>query len=261
MSRHAEHQLKQQLNHCPQPPHPTTSPCLPLRLPPLLRHRIYLYTGAARFDGHPYTHYLNRRKEPSSFRTESDPPPARNFAGLLLSCRALYAEAAALLYSANRFVIFYSHQGSLAPLRALSPTSFASLASLKIVVNKSSCHDPIDSCHYPPSCCCDGPEIEMRASRYHCARYHGGLHSHPLPTSNPASSASNLTSTMSKLAVKAMLHERHDTAAYMSAHISTGCLALSLVCDFDPHHEYTLEAARLTVAPLALFPPLKDCHI
>lgn len=260
MARHIEHQHKQQLNHDPQPPHPATTPCL-LRLPPPLRHRIYLHTGVARFDGHPYTYYLDGRKESRPFRTESDPPPARNFAGLLLSCRALHAEAAALLYSANRFVIFYSRQGSLAPLRALSPTSLASLASLKIVFNESSCHYPVDSCDYPPSCCCDGPENEMRASRYHCAHYHGGLHSHPLLTSNPASSASDSTLTTSKLAVQAMLHEWHETAAYMSSYIGTRSLALSLVCDFDPQHEYTLEAARLTVAPLALFPPLNDCHI
>jgi hypothetical protein len=36
----------------------------------------------------------------------------RNFAGLLRSCRALYVKTTALLYSANRFVIFYSHHGS-----------------------------------------------------------------------------------------------------------------------------------------------------
>jgi hypothetical protein len=41
-----------------------------------------------------------------------DPPLAGNFAGLLLSCGARYVEAATLLYSANRFIIFYPAQGS-----------------------------------------------------------------------------------------------------------------------------------------------------
>ena len=59
------------------------------------------------------------------------------------------------MYSANRFVIFYSHHGSFEPLRVLSPTVLASLTSLKIVLNESSCHQPTDSMEYPPSCCFD----------------------------------------------------------------------------------------------------------
>jgi hypothetical protein len=83
---------------------------------------------------------LDGRKESRSERSEFDPSPTRNFAGLLLSCRTLYTEVVALLYSANRFVIFFSHSGSLKPLRALSPTALASLTSLKIVLNESSCY-------------------------------------------------------------------------------------------------------------------------
>ncbi|KAK4151394.1 hypothetical protein C8A00DRAFT_45399 [Chaetomidium leptoderma] len=192
-----------------------------LRLPPHLRHRIYLYTGVARFDRHPYTYYLDGRKESSSFKTNIDPPPARNFAGLLLSCRAVHAEVAALLYSANRFVIFYSRQGSLEPLRALSPTALASLATLKIVFNETACHYPVDSCDYPPYCCCDGPEDEQWGARYHCAQHHGSLHRHPLL--NPGL---DLTST--KPEVQAMLLEWHDTAAYLSSYVGIGSLALSL---------------------------------
>jgi hypothetical protein len=54
-------------------------------------------------------------------------------------------EVAGRLYSANRFVIFYSRQGSLEPLRALSATSLAALTSLKLVLRESSCHQPTDS--------------------------------------------------------------------------------------------------------------------
>jgi hypothetical protein len=120
-----------------------------LRLPPDIRHRIYLYTGVARFDGHACIYYLDGRKESRRERSVFDPPPTRNFAGLLLSCRTLYTETATLLYSANRFVIFYTRPGSLTPLRALSPTTLASLTSLKIVLNESSCHQPTDSHNYP----------------------------------------------------------------------------------------------------------------
>ena len=80
------------------------------RLSGSLAYQIrYVYLGVARLDGSPYTYYLNRRKQSySSGVSRYDPPLARNFAGLLLSCRALYIDAAVLLYSANRFVIYYS---------------------------------------------------------------------------------------------------------------------------------------------------------
>ncbi|KAL2024325.1 hypothetical protein VTK56DRAFT_8807 [Thermocarpiscus australiensis] len=228
-----------------------------LSLPPGLRHRIYLHTGVARCDGRPYTYYLDGRKESRTVVSDFDPPPARDFAGLLLCCRALHAEAAALLYSANRFVVFYSHQGSLLePLRALSPTSLASLTSLEIVLNESSCHQPTDSAFSPPSCCCDGREYEPWADSYRCAKYHGSLHRRPL-----LDPASDLDLTSAKLAAQAMLSEWRDTAAYLSSRVGVGSLELSLVCDVDPEHEYALEAARLAVAPLAVFPRLKDCHV
>jgi hypothetical protein len=159
-----------------------------VRLPRHLRHRVFLLLGVARFDGRPYTYYLDGRKESrASVCEEEDPPPARNFTGLLLSCRALYAETAALLYSANRFVISYSASGSLEPLRALSPTSLASITSLKIVLNESSCHPPFDSVCYPPPCCYDGIDQEPRGSRQRCAELHGSVHRRPLLDPTPGS--------------------------------------------------------------------------
>ncbi|KAK4234436.1 hypothetical protein C8A03DRAFT_37797 [Achaetomium macrosporum] len=83
-------------------------------LPPHLRRRIYIHTGVGRLDGYPYTYFLDGRPQSGSGRfrfasdSDFDAPPPRNFAGLLRCCGALYAETAALLYSANRFVIFYS---------------------------------------------------------------------------------------------------------------------------------------------------------
>ncbi|KAK4043212.1 hypothetical protein C8A01DRAFT_13272 [Parachaetomium inaequale] len=196
-----------------------------LRLSCHLRHRILLHTGIARFDGRPYTYHLDGRKESRTFECpELDPPPTSNFAGLLLSCRALYAEAAALLYSANRFIIFYSTQRSLKPLRALSPTSLAFLTSLKIVLNESSCHQPVDSVNYPPGCCWDSVELELPASRDRCAKHHSSIHHRPLLDSAPGSDSSS-----AKLAAQAMLGEWGDTAAYLSSYIGVGRrLTLSL---------------------------------
>ncbi len=238
---------------------PLSQPPGLLRLPPHLRRHIYLEVGVARRDRRPYTYYLDGNKEPRrSIASLFDPPPARNFAGLLLSCRALYAEGAALLYSANQFVI-YSSQGSLGPLQALSPTTIASLTSLKIVLNESSCHQFTHSPSYPPTCCCDDLEDGPRPARGrdHCAEYHGGVHRRPLL--DLALSSVDLDSA--KLVAQALLAEWHAAAAYLSSYVAAGCLTLSLVCDIDDHHEYAQEAARLAVAPLALFPLLKDCHV
>lgn len=229
-------------------------------LPPHLRRRIYLYTGVARLDGHPYTYFLDGRRKSSRTRPVSDfdAPPTRNFAGLLRSCRALYVETAALLYSANRFVIFYSRQGSFKHLCALSPTSIASLTSLKIVLNES-CHEPTDQSDHRPYCWCDGHAVDYWDANHHCAKYHGGQHRRPLLDPAPGSDLTALTSVKGQ--VQAMLGEWHDTVAHTSRHIGTGRLELFLVCDIDPEHPYALEAARLALAPIALFPRLRDCHI
>jgi hypothetical protein len=204
----------------------------------------------ARFDGYPYTYHLAGHNN-SPGRIALDPPPSRNFLGLLLSCRALYIEVASLLYSANRFIIFYTYQRTLSPLRALSPTSIASLASLKIVLNESSCHNPVNARHYAPACCSDRPR-----SRIICAEHHGGLHRRPL-----LDSVSDLTPTATRQVAQAMLTEWHHTATYLSSYATSGRFELWLVCDIDPAHEYALQAAQRIVAPLALFPSLKDCHI
>jgi len=227
-----------------------------LRLPPDIRHRIYLHTGVARFDGHACTYYLDGRKESRTERSKFDPPPTRNFAGLLLSCRTLYTETATLLYSANRFVIFYSNHGSLKPLRALSSTALASLTSLKIVLNESSCHQPTDSHNYPPSCCyCR--ERKWADASYCASKYHPTVHRRPLldPTMH-------LDLASAKLATQPMLGEWGETATYLSSYISVGYLELSLVCDIDPNHQqHSLDVGQLAVAPIALFPRLKGCHI
>ena len=252
-----------------QPPQrqPVTGPSNPtlLGLPPHVRHRIYLHLGVARCDGLPFTYYLDgysfkesrrRRRNPSPH----DPPPTRTFAGLLLSCRALYAEATALLYSANQFIIFYSGQASLGPLRALSTTALASLTSLKVVLNESSCHPPTEALHYPPPCCCDdlGDAPRVTSCSYHCSKHHGSRHRRPLLDS-ALSDAESVSAT--EATTRALLAEWHDTAVSLASNVGAGRMTLSLVCDIDHRSEFAVDAARLAVAPLALFPPLRDCHV
>ncbi|KAK3302857.1 uncharacterized protein B0T15DRAFT_486437 [Chaetomium strumarium] len=156
---------------------------------------------------------------------------------LLLSCRTLYAEVATLLYSANQFVIFYSHEAALGPLHALSSTAVSSLTSLKIGLNECSCHHRVDSHNFPPPCCYGDVDVEHEprpnSDRAHCAKHHGS----------------------------AILTTWHEAAVHLCSHVSAGRLALSLVCDIDHQHEYAREAGQLVVAPLAPFPPLKDCHV
>ncbi|KAK3898480.1 hypothetical protein C8A05DRAFT_37929, partial [Staphylotrichum tortipilum] len=123
------------------------------------------------FDGHPYTYILGGRTESGRPRyvSDFDPPPTRDFAGLLRCCRALAVETAALLYSANRFVIFYSSRhDSFKRLRALSPTSIASLTNLKIVLNES-CPEPTDPSSHS-HCWCSGHTEDDWDANHHCAK-------------------------------------------------------------------------------------------
>ncbi|KAK3991478.1 hypothetical protein QBC44DRAFT_392996 [Cladorrhinum sp. PSN332] len=109
-----------------------------LHLSPELRRRIYLFTGVAPrrrdqkfiFDLHGAPH--GEQADGSELHPQ--------FHGLLLSCRAIYQEAAALLYSSNSFVI-YSATGPFDPLLALTPTALTSLEHLKMVVSsQTTCH-------------------------------------------------------------------------------------------------------------------------
>src|SRR5690606_22042448 len=108
-----------------------------LRLPPGIRRRIYLYLGLASWNGYRYTIDLHGRNA-----AYMESLPRDSVRGLFLCCRAFYTEAAALVYSANRFIIYYSKPGSLGPLHALTPTSLACLVSLKVILNEAACHEP-----------------------------------------------------------------------------------------------------------------------
>lgn len=221
-----------------------------LRLPPSIRRRIYLYLGLASWNGYPNTVDLHGRNP--SFGESLPPDGVR---GLLLCCRTVYTEAAALVYSANRFIIYYSKPGSFAPLLALTPSSLACLASLKVILNEAACHEPswIDATR---SCCrYRWQDPDSYSSPIYCKKNHIGAHSRPLTSRTSPDNGEDSP------AGRVLLSEWHAAAAYLSSHLKPGQLELSLVCDIDHRPEDAREMARSVVAPFQLLPRLRNCRV
>ncbi|KAK4032843.1 hypothetical protein C8A01DRAFT_40693 [Parachaetomium inaequale] len=251
-----------------------------LRLTPLVRRRIYCFVGVASWDPlAPHKFDLHGRDT-----GVTEQPKASTFHGLLLSCRVIYTEAAALLYSANRFVLHYAHAHAhvagpglseppepLAPLFALTAASLASLTSLTIVLNQASCHHHFGFAGYYSSCCLDrndtGPGL---VASWLCERHHAGAHRLPLlaPPSpvepkgdgDDTDTDTNSDNDAQYAAAQLLLAVWHSAAARLS-HITSGRLDLGLVCDIDPQHERALEVARSVITPLTLIPRLRDLYI
>jgi len=229
-----------------------------LRLPPTVRRRIYRFVGlVSSLRKHPYRFDLHGR--PVS-RSLPAPPNPSAFHGLLLSCRLLYTEAAALLYSASQFILRYdpTHPDPLQPLCALTATSLAFLTSLVIILNEASCHHHFEYGQYQ-RCCLEGsdPDIQPRwGGADWCEAEHGDLHQLPLLTDGGDDDEHG-----DKLAAAQDLLAKWRLAAARLSHLTSGRLELGLVCDIDPHHERALEVASLVTAPLRLIPQLRDCHI
>jgi hypothetical protein len=221
-----------------------------LRLNPEVRHRIYLHAGLG-YANHwgetaPAVYDLGSRYG-AFHATKTDyerQEGFRLFYGLLLSCRTIYAEASALLYSANCFIIRYKlPQRSLGPVRALTSSAVASLTHLKVVLNVASCHLQRDGSRGDGGCCQDatGP---VHASALACSDSHAHDYDFSLDGSGPLGDR--------------ILGEWQATASYLASHIVPGRLELSLVCDLHPKD---VEFARRVVNSLRLLPRLKDCHV
>lgn len=232
-----------------------------LRLTPRIRHRIYRYLGLATRDGQ-YPSYRFDLRHGGESSSDTAPHPSR-FYGLLLTCRAIYAEAAPLLYSANHFILHYAHvhPQPLGPLLALTTSSLAALTSLTIVLSQASCHHPDEYGPYP-DCCFQGSEDELGDGTYRCKTHHSDLHSLPLlGSTSEGNNAAEGDDDDNFVAAQALQSEWHSVTAHLSFSITSGRLDLALVCDIDPHHERTLEFALFITTPLRLLPPLKSCHI
>ncbi|KAK4099286.1 hypothetical protein N658DRAFT_430225 [Parathielavia hyrcaniae] len=228
-----------------------------LRLPPLVRQRIYLYIGLASWDRGPYIFDLHGPARESSNPWDLWRPNPSTFHGLLLSCRAIHTEAAALLYSANRFVVCCTGPGSFTPLLALTPLALSSLAALKIILNQASCHHRRRCLDNDRDCC-----LYPRSVRLPCEpfKYHHRKHQFPLLSPTPESRGDD-DSVDPLAATQALLDEWHSTARYLSSSVIPSRLELSLVCDIDPGHDKAVDLANSVLEPLRLFPTLRSCHI
>ncbi|KAI3391810.1 hypothetical protein diail_6772 [Diaporthe ilicicola] len=225
---------------------PTQTSSSFLRLPPQVRRRIYFWAGLApiEWDGLPFVLDLHGDFDKSRL----------GFHGLLLSCSTVYNEASALLYSLNTFVIrmpprpsgqnaYLPQQTGLAPLRALTTSSLASLRHLKIVVSAASCHPRKHN--IPHGSCCDYTDPRLDIPPYGCKRHEGIAHDGPLLATDPF--------TMTILA------EWQSTVALLSSRgVDFSELELSFVCVV---HLDEPQLAQLAAKALASLAPLKDCHV
>ncbi|KAK3295062.1 uncharacterized protein B0H64DRAFT_402507 [Chaetomium fimeti] len=227
-----------------------------LRLPPVIRRHIYRFLGLASWNGSPYGFDLNGpRRQVSWLAWAWEEQNPNDFHGILLSCRDLHAETAALLYSANRFILYYTNPGSLQPLFALTPMALSSLASLKVVLNQASCHQRIQN-HDGRDCCLYQCDWHSSAVSSTCERqFHSREHQPPLLSPAPEGDDDPSEAT------RALLGEWQAAASHLSPYVTPGRLELSLVCDIDPKHEQAVELARSALGPLLLFPLLRSCHI
>jgi hypothetical protein len=188
------------------------------------------------------------------------PPDPIDFHGLLISCRTIHAEAAALLYSANSFVVHHDAPAQLPGLHALgalTETSLRSISQLKIVLNEAACHNRVTENDISDSCCCQGRDEEndwydWSASQW-CRKTHcHDIHQAPLLSDGCAMSAAD-----------DVRRAWHFAAAQLFSRIAPGRLALSLVCDIDPQHPLAFHLAESILAPLHLLPRshLSECRI
>ncbi|KAK4142588.1 uncharacterized protein C8A04DRAFT_29866 [Dichotomopilus funicola] len=86
-----------------------------LRLPQVIRHTIYCFMGVASIGNTPYIFDLHDFGRQFLF-DNNDPSHLGDFHGLLVSCRQIHIEVAALLFSANFFVLHFGDTQYFAPL-------------------------------------------------------------------------------------------------------------------------------------------------
>ncbi|KAH6612961.1 hypothetical protein B0J18DRAFT_447421 [Chaetomium sp. MPI-SDFR-AT-0129] len=201
-----------------------------LRLPRVIRHTIYCFMGVASVGNTPYIFDLH------DF----------DFHGLLVSCRQIHIEVAALLYSANFFVLHFGDTRSFAPLYALSPLALSSLTGLKVVLHQTSCHQRVRDWGHC-DCCVD---IRLGSFSSICHTGHNQL---PLLSPAPPSGGDSDSSDD--------IREWSAVVKHIAPHISSNRLNLSIVCDIDPQHETAVVLATSILEPLGALPQLEDCNI
>ncbi|KAL2138903.1 hypothetical protein VTI28DRAFT_6060 [Corynascus sepedonium] len=250
-------------------PVPSSSSVL-LRLPLHIRHRIYRHLGLTPWGSNPHRFFLHagqlRLRHGRDLYESRFVPDPNSFYGLLLSCRALHAEASTLLYSTNQFILDYhrphadyGHDTSLRPLHtlhALTAPSLRCLSNLKIVLNQASCHH-LTRRDYGVCCLESGYWGMAMCEERHQSNLGGGTHQLPLLTPDPRRYEDDPLGT-----AHAVLTEWQSTARLLSK-VAPGRLTFSLVCDIDTHHPQTWNIANAILTPIRQLPPshLKECHI
>lgn len=224
---------------------PTPGPSPFLRLPPQVRRAIYFWAGLAplQWDGLQFVLDLHGDFDTSRL----------GFHDLLLSCTTIYNEASALLYSltsfiirmppSNQYALYLPQRTGLAPLRALTKSSLASLRHLKIVLSEASCHPRKHN--IPKGSCCDYVDPRLDIPPYACKRHEGITHDGPLIATDPFT--------------RIILDEWQSTVSLLSSQgVVFSNLELCLVCDVRDDEP---QIVQIAVTPLALLTPPKDCHI
>ncbi|KAK4141053.1 uncharacterized protein C8A04DRAFT_14397 [Dichotomopilus funicola] len=247
-----------------------------LRLPKHIRRRIYGYLGLVSWDGIPHRCDLSRWDFSYPWFDSYNRPwipmeSGANVHALLLSCRLIYAEAAALIYSLNPFVIYFSQpsgyplppdleEAGLRALHALTAVPLHFLSSLKIILNQASCHQSA-GLGSTTTCCFAGNLADSESGRARCVQEHAGAHQPPLlgQYQETTSADSVEASDYSEMIVQ----KWHSAAEHIFSQTVAGRLALYLVCDIEPSHPHGLDLARAIVAPILTLPPsyLRECHI
>ncbi|KAI3400649.1 hypothetical protein diail_2361 [Diaporthe ilicicola] len=219
-----------------------------LQLTPQLRHQIYLHLNLVNELVGPNGACPPRLLDLNGHNVYGG---VLGFYGLLLSCRTLYDEASALLYSRNRFVIHYSDEGSLQPLRDLTDIALSHLTSLKVVLYEASCHSKAQHEAWGYGHCCFDLNNELlydfESGTWDCHLDHSTHGSHGLGIHGQSPSTSK------------MLTEWKLTAEHLSSRINPTKLNMAMVCDVLNRQD--APTAQLAVAPLLLLAPLKDCHV
>ncbi|KAH6626533.1 hypothetical protein B0J18DRAFT_449287 [Chaetomium sp. MPI-SDFR-AT-0129] len=212
------------------------------------------------------------------------------FRGLLYTCRLVYTEVVALLYSANLFVLHFADARTLKPLNTLSPSALSSLTALKIVLNQASCHHRfMKSTDHD---CCGGRCVEKTSCATHCGRHQRPFLTIPKEGENEQDDDDEVylddrdrewrkfVRSSNKEAYDPILmpvnHEAKKdpetearlvlqrwraTVQNIARHIMPDRLKLSFVCDINPEHTGAVDLANALLESLSVLPVLKSCDI
>lgn len=209
-------------------PVPSSSSVL-LRLPLHIRHRIYRHLGLTPWGSNPRRFFLHagqlRLRHGRDLYESGFVPDPNSFYGLLLSCRAIHAEASTLLYSTNQFILDYhrphadyGHDTSLRPLHtlhALTAPSLRCLSNLKIVLNQASCHH-LTRRDYGVCCLESGYWGMTMCEERHQGNLGGGTHQLPLLTPDPRRYEDDPLGTAHAVGIKNTIHTRAGVALSIS---------------------------------------------